>query len=367
MERFYLAALSGTYRLGHTKMTALINYFGDAVRAYEATAKELLATGLVSPGKCAKIIADRSKTYPKELETFCHKNQVNLLTLEDENYPMLLKNIQNPPTVLYVRGFLTNSDKVLSIVGSRKASSYGLKVAETFAQDLALAGLTIVSGGARGIDTAAHCGTLKACGKTIAVFGCGIDRVYPYENTKLFEQISENGALVTEFPPGTQPLPTNFPARNRIINGLSQGTLVVEAAKKSGAMITAEFAMDEGRDVYCVPGNIFTSTSAGPNSLIKDGAKLVDRPEDILEDFDFFPSKSQKNKIITSDLFSDFTTDDIEASNKVLKLLKFDEAITLEEIVAMSQMSLAVVSGILLNLQVSGFICEQTGKRYMRL
>lgn len=348
-------------------MTALINYFGDSVRAYEATTNELLATGLISPDKCAKIVANRRKTYPQDLETFCNNNQVHLLSIADENYPVLLKNIQNPPTVLYVRGFLTNSDKVLSIVGSRKASPYGLKVAETFAQDLALAGLTIVSGGARGIDTAAHCGALKACGKTIAVLGCGIDKVYPHENAKLFEQISENGAIVTEFPPGTPPSQTNFPARNRIINGLSQGTLVVEAAKKSGAMITSEFAMDEGRDVYCVPGNIFSSTSVGPNSLIKDGAKLVDRPEDILEDFDFFPKQPHKNKIITSDLFTDFTTDEIEASNKVLALLKLDEAITLEEIVAMTQMSLAVVSGILINLQVSGFICEQAGKRYMRL
>ncbi|MGE4589685.1 MAG: DNA-processing protein DprA [Acidaminococcaceae bacterium] len=366
-ERYYLAALDAVYNLSFKKTQLLIEHFGSITKAYEANAEELENTHLVSAEKCSKILATRQKEYPYSLKEFCINNGVTILTTEDRNYPFQLKNIQNPPSVLYVKGTISDIDKTVGIVGSRKATSYGLKVAETFAQDLSLAGLMVISGGARGIDTAAHKGALKNDGKTIAVLGCGIDVIYPYENDALFNQISENGAIITEFPPGMKPLAKNFPARNRIISGLSQGILVVEAAHKSGAMITAEFALDEGREVYCVPGSIFSPTSVGTNSLIKQGAKLVQRPEDILEDFHLLLQKQTKVKVEIPDLFSGMSQDDKSFTSIVLTVLSFNEAKTLEEIVADSGLPLNVISTVLLNLQVNGYVVEQIGKRYIRL
>ena len=365
-ERYYLAALCGTYQLSYKKTKALIQFFGNSARAYAANTQELISTGLLSRDKCEKIVHDRRKEFPEEIHSYCHNNHVKLLTTDDEDYPVQLKNIHNPPMVLYLKGQLKSLNKVLGIVGSRKASPYGVNVAETFAKDLALAGLTIVSGGARGIDTAAHKGALKAEGITVAVLGCGIDVVYPHENAHLFKQITYNGAIITEFPPGTEPLAQNFPARNRIISGLAQGVLVVEAAHKSGAMITAEFAMDEGRDVYCIPGSIFSPTSAGSHLLLKQGAKLVDRPEDILEDFHLLLREPPKNKDDMTDLFAELSKDCAEATKKVINNLSFSEAKSLEEIVVATKLPLNIISTVLLNLQVNGYISEKLGKRYIR-
>lgn len=365
-ERYYQAALCGTYQLSYKKTKALIQFFGNSARAYAANTQELISTGLLASDKCEKIVRNRRKDFPEEIRSYCRNNQVKLLTTDDEDYPVQLKNIQNPPTVLYMKGQLKCLNNVLGIVGSRKASPYGLNVAETFAKDLALAGLTIVSGGARGIDTAAHKGALKAEGITVAVLGCGIDVVYPHENVQLFKQITDNGAIITEFPPGTEPLATNFPARNRIISGLAQGVLVVEAARKSGAMITAEFAMDEGRDVYCIPGSIFSPTSVGSHLLLKEGAKLVDRPEDILEDFHLLLHKTPKNKDDMTNLFAGLSKDSADITNKIIETLSFSEAKSLEEIVFATQLPLNIISSVLLNLQVNGYISEQVGKRYIR-
>lgn len=362
-----MAALNAVCNLSFKKMQLLIKHFGSASKAYEANGQELSATHLFTSEKCSRILAARVKDYPEKLRVFCKTNGIAILTTEDSDYPLQLKNIQNPPSVLYVKGALPDTARAVGIVGSRKATSYGLKVAHTFAQDLALAGLTIVSGGARGIDTAAHKGALKADGKTIAVLGCGIDVIYPYENAGIFKQIAGNNAIITEFPPGTGPRSKNFPARNRIISGLSQGILVVEAARKSGAMITAEFAIDEGRDVYCIPGSIFSPTSVGTHSLIKQGAKLVQRPEDILEDFHLLLTREQEKKVDIPDLFSGMSKDYEFVTTRVLNALNFNEAKTLEEIVADSGLSLNEISSVLLNLQVNGYVAEQIGKRYIRL
>lgn len=366
-ERYYLAALNAVYNLSFKKTQILIEHFGCAAKAYEASAQELAATHLLTAEKCSKILASRVKEYPLKLQEFCESNGVEILTSADSKYPFQLKNIQNPPSVLYIKGVFPDTAKAVGVVGSRKSTSYGVKVASTFAQDLALAGLTIISGGARGIDTAAHKGAINTNGKTIAVLGCGIDVIYPYENAALFKQISKNGAIITEFPPGTKPLAKNFPVRNRIISGLSQGILVVEAARKSGAMITAEFAMDEGREVYCIPGSIFSPTSVGTHSLIKQGAKLVQRPEDVLEDFHMLLQKQPEEKCDMPDLFSGMSEDCELVTNKVISVLNFNEAKTLEEIVAVSGLPLNVISSVLLNLQVNNYVAEQIGKRYIRL
>ena len=208
-----------------------------------------------------------------------------LLTLNDEDYPNTLKAIDDAPAVLYIRGALTPTDDLaLSVVGTRKATQYGRDVAHDLCKRLAQHGITIISGMAQGIDSAAHLGALAGGGRTIAILGCGVDVVYPRENRDLAQKIIANGALVSEFPIGTQPIPTNFPRRNRIVSGMALGVLVIEAPEGSGALITAELAAEQGREVFAVPGNILNPMSRGANRLIQDGAKLVMQAEDILNE-----------------------------------------------------------------------------------
>jgi DNA processing protein len=214
-------------------------------------------------------------------------SQINILRSTDKEFPELLKKIYDPPNELYVKGDLSSlSGKCLAIVGTRKATEYGKRIARELAKGLAQCGLTIVSGLAEGIDTEAHKGALEAGGKTVAVFGCGIDRVFPVENTKLAEEIEKNGALVSEYGPGTYAAKWTFPRRNRIISGLSLGVVMVEGHWDSGAMITAKLALDEGREVFAVPGNVEIDQTKGPHWLIKQGAKLVENVDDILQEFD---------------------------------------------------------------------------------
>lgn len=229
-------------------------------------------------------------TIDKEI-ALIEKDGVSIITIDDERYPDNLRHIYSPPSLLYVRGNFAPEDYYnIAIVGSRRASLYGRQNAEKIARQLAERGFTVTSGMARGIDTFAHRGALKACGRTIAVLGCGINIIYPPENKNLMEEISHNGAVVSEFPMNTPPHRQNFPIRNRIISGLSLGVVVVEAAEKSGALITASFALEQGREVFSVPGRIDMPTSKGTSSLIKDGAKLVEGVEDILEELRSMPN-----------------------------------------------------------------------------
>ena len=221
----------------------------------------------------------------KERETLI-RQKISVVLLGEPEYPELLSHIYDPPPLLFVKGELPSKDILnIAVVGSRNPTPYGVKMAEQLGYDLALAGVTVVSGMARGIDSAAHRGALKAGGKTIAVLGTGIDIVYPKENLRLAGEIEQNGVLVSEFPLGTKPLKGNFPRRNRVISGMSHGVVVVEARKKSGALITADFALEQGREVFAVPGRADLSASFGTHKLLRDGAKLVERAEDIIEEF----------------------------------------------------------------------------------
>ena len=221
----------------------------------------------------------------EKYEKYILKNDIKIINISDDNYPAKLKNIYAPPITIFAKGdiSLLNS-KSIAIVGSREPSKYGIYVAEKFSKELSKEGITIVSGLARGIDTFAHVGALSSFGKTIAVLGSGIDVVYPKENAKYYREISEKGLIISEYIVGTAPESKNFPQRNRIISGLSDGVLVVEARKNSGTMITTDFALEQGKELYVIPGNITSNLSAGTNNLIKEGAKLVTDVYEILED-----------------------------------------------------------------------------------
>ena len=278
----WLASVEG---LGPVKKFALLNKFETAKRIYNATEKEILKVD----GMSDKIVQNMQKAKDAKLlekyEKYILKNDFKSINISDDNYPVKLKNIYAPPITIFAKGdiSLLNS-KSIAIVGSREPSKYGIYVAEKFSKELSKEGITIVSGLARGIDTFAHVGALSSFGKTIAVLGSGIDVVYPKENAKYYREISEKGLIISEYIVGTAPESKNFPQRNRIISGLSDGVLVVEARKNSGTMITTDFALEQGKELYVIPGNITSNLSAGTNNLIKEGAKLVTDVYEILED-----------------------------------------------------------------------------------
>ncbi|GAB4536801.1 MAG: DNA-processing protein DprA [Anaerolineae bacterium] len=280
----YWIGFSRVPGIGPVRLRALLDHFGDVRQAWEASSATLRALGF-DRRTIESFVVQRSRLDLAAELARVKQQGVTVLTWDSPNYPSLLMSIPDPPPVLYVRGeLLPRDDWALAVVGTRRATVYGREATRTLVSGLAASGVTIVSGLARGIDTHAHQIALDVGGRTIAVLGSGVDIIYPAQNYKLAHRIVENGALVSEYPLGTQPEGGNFPRRNRIISGLSLGVLVVEGSKRSGAMITADYAVDQGREIFAVPGSILNSNSAGPNQLIQQGAKLVTTLGDILED-----------------------------------------------------------------------------------
>lgn len=264
----------------------LLSVFDDAESIYSADAAEISAVADI-PKRTLSLLQNKDISEAQRIVSFCVHNNVGILTIKDNKYPSRLRRISTPPLVLYYRGNLPDFDNTvcIAVVGTRNATDSGRKIAYELSRDLSLAGVTVVSGMAYGIDAAAAEGAVDVGGHTIAVFGCGIDVVYPAPHELLMNRILVPGAVITEYPPHEPPKASNFPMRNRIISGLCQGTVVVEADFKSGALITAKYAGDEGRDIFAVPGNISSPVSYGPNLLIKEGARVVTSAEDIIMEY----------------------------------------------------------------------------------
>lgn len=285
-ERAYWVLLSSASGIGPIRFQNLLQLCGDAESAWRAPEVTLAQAGL-ERRTIEAIARQRKTTTPEQALARLDHLGITAVTLQDAGYPENLRLVADPPPVLFVRGTLISRDQhSVALVGTRRASPYGIHVADRLATGLAGADVTVVSGLAKGIDTAAHKAALRAGGRTIAVCGSGLDQVYPPENTNLARDITTQGALVTEFAPGIPPDAVNFPRRNRIIAGLSRLTVIVEAGERSGAMITADLALEQGRDVLAVPGDIFRDGSAGPNALLKQGATPVTCTDDILEALD---------------------------------------------------------------------------------
>jgi DNA processing protein len=278
---FFLRSVPG---IGNLLAKRLLDVFKTPQNIFEASAEKLLQIEGVTKRHAAAL---KNHKMPRkviaELDLLARKNY-RITTLTDPDYPRLLREIPDPPPFLYVSGQLNGSALIIAVVGSRNATEYGLTTTKNLCADLASLGITIVSGMARGIDTAAHVGAMAGGGKTIAVLGSGLERIYPAENTKLFHRISKNGAVVSEFDLLAEPEGHHFPLRNRIISGMSSGTVVVEATKKSGSLITARLAAEQNREVFAVPGSIQSFKSTGTHTLIKQGAKLVEHAQDIVEE-----------------------------------------------------------------------------------
>lgn len=355
--------------LGRSRVPQLIKFFGSAKALYCATEAQLKASRLCTDKQIYNFVNNRQDNYPQKLLHRCNELGIKIISIYDEEYPESLKEIHDPPLVLYVKGNLPLIKYGLAVVGSRESSAYGIKAASIFAQAFAREHIPVISGGARGIDTAAHQACMEAGGETVAVLGCGLDIAYPAENRNLFAEICSHGALVSEYPPGTSPLARNFPARNRIIVGLARGILVAEAAVKSGALITAHIAADENRDVYCIPGSIFAETSRGCHELIRTGAKLVEEPDDIFEDIvDWYQNNSvQQTLFAETDKQNENSAvirENISATGKVIINLLAQGSLSLDEITEQSGKTFAEISMELLDLQVMGLIATDQAQKY---
>ena len=280
----YWIGFSKVPGIGPARLRNLLDYYGDIQTAWQANPGELRAMGLDKRSVESLVKVRETLDLDVELARL-EKTNTSVLTWESDDYPKLLKNISDPPATLYIRGKLLPQDEwALAVVGTRRATTYGKECTRMLVNGLVENGITIVSGLAYGIDTEAHRTAVNAKGRTIAVLGCGVDIIYPAENRKLRQAILENGALVSEYPLGTKPESGNFPRRNRIISGLSLGVLFVEGSSQSGARITTDYALEQGREVLAVPGSILRKTGSGPNYLIQQGAKLVAGVGDILEE-----------------------------------------------------------------------------------
>jgi len=363
-ELFYLLALSFVPGVGRVLFLRLIERFGSGKAVFSAKRRELdQVPGLRDEAKEAIIRFDGKKKAEEELRK-AEALGISLLTIRDEDYPTLLYEIPDPPPILYIKGKLpSDDDPALAVVGTRTPSRYGKKVASELSEVLASLGVVIVSGLARGIDEEAHKAALSASGKTVAVLGSGLDVIYPRENKPLAERIAENGAVISEFPLGTAPERGNFPVRNRIISGLSLGTLVIEAWERSGALITAKLALEQNREVFAVPGNIDSRMSIGTNYLIKRGAKLVQCSDDVIEEFppkfrDRLISKEKEKREPLPDLSPE--------EERVYNELSPVDPLHIDRLAEVLDLSPSSLLPLLLSLEIKGLISQLPGNNYLR-
>ncbi len=357
---YYWLALNFIPGIGKVTYKRLIERFQTPQEVFRASPNQLAEVNGMNP----KTI-DALRNFPKKrVETelkLIEKYEVVLLTLEDPLYPSNLLNIYDPPPLIYVKGEIKKEDNfAVAVVGSRHPLTYGRSITQRISGELAENGVTVVSGLARGIDTSAHRGALSAGGRTIAVLGCGIDIIYPPENKELARAITKKGAIISEFPFSTPPLGTNFPPRNRIISGLSLGVVIVEAGKRSGSLITARFALEQGREVFAVPGDVSSPQSKGTNQLIKEGAKLVENASDILCEISLQleePLEKEKE-----------TQKDFGLSGQDLAIISVlgERPLDIDTIIQKTNLKANLVSSILLELELKGLIQQLPGKMFIR-
>ena len=366
-ELRYWLALTFAQSIGPITAKKLLADFRTPENIFKASSKELQRVGDIKESRARAITKfDSWDVVDRELEKM-DQTGVAALTYADSDYPESLRQIDDAPVLLYMKGRIINEDRFsLGIVGSRQMSMYGKMMAQNFASELAAKGLTIISGLARGIDTTAHKGALQAGGRSIAVLGCGIDTVYPPENEQLIADLAQNGAVISEFPLGTPPNRENFPRRNRLISGLSLGVLIVEAAAGSGSLITASYALEQGKDIFAVPGGITSKNSVGTNALIKKGAKLVQSVDDIL--LELTPLLKGLLRAGPRKMAGDFITDlsGLEISNEEKAICNAlgSEPRHIDAISRETGMATQKLLGIMLGLELKGVVRQAGGKRF---
>jgi DNA processing protein len=356
MDKRYWVGFNLVKGIGAVRLQALREHFGDLSVAWQAPLDALHAAGL-SPKIAERVLQIRASLNLDKYMARLDAQGIQILTWEDELYPRRLKEIDQPPPVLYMRGELRPEDFwSVAVVGTRRVSAYGRQVADELAMYLANNGVTVISGLARGVDAIAHQAALKAGGRTIAVLGCGVDRIYPPENAQLAQKMIASGALLSDYAPGTPPDASNFPPRNRIISGLSMATVVVEAGETSGALITAQFALDQGREVLAVPGNILAPQSKGTNRLIADGAHPLLSVQDLLEILDLrrVTERVEVQKILPGN----------ETEKKLLSVLT-QEPMHMDNIRNQTGLPIERVSATLVMMELKGLVRQVGGMNYV--
>ncbi|AOT68292.1 DNA-processing protein DprA [Geosporobacter ferrireducens] len=352
-ENVYIHWLHSIEGVGQKNLKKLMTAFQCGKNIFDASERQLKKVEGINQRIIHNILENKSQEQLQRIRDRISQLGIISKYMGDEGYPESLKNIYDPPFILHMRGNLFEQDiRAVAIVGARKASAYGKWAAYKLAGELAQRGIVVVSGMAYGIDTAAHKGALDAGGRTIAVLGCGVDICYPKTNYQLMEEIAAKGAVISEYALGTEPISGNFPARNRIISGLSKGVVVVEAGLKSGSLITAEMALEQGREVFAVPGNINNTMSAGSNKLIQEGAKLVASVEDILCELDIVPETITEKVAINLS----------ETEGKVYEKILERQPVHFEALSSMLGMDVHKISSIITILQIKGLIEQLPGK-----
>ncbi len=349
--------------LGNIGAHCLLKAFRSPANIFDAQLADLVSIDGINETVARNIIGRKFALDPEEEMVRIERAEGRIIPFDSPEYPVLLKEIHDPPVILYAKGKTIPHDSAfVAIVGSRNPTHYGKKVAAEIARDIAVAGLGVVSGMARGIDGAAHWGCLKGKGFTMGVVGTGLDVIYPRTNKKLFEAVWEHGAIITEFPMRTPPEPRHFPIRNRIISGTARGVVVVEATRRSGSLITGGQALEQGRDVFAVPGSVFSPKSGGTHYLIKQGAKLVERAEDVIEEI--YPGRflgavrSHGQEIKAHNEIT-------ELEEKTYELLT-DYPKHIDELVRELELDAGQLSAILLNLELYGLVKQLPGKMFVR-
>lgn len=347
MNTAYLLALHSIDGLGPIRLKAILKYFKDPKLAWEASAEQIMQVGIPKT-IVDRLVETRNKLEPESYAQKIAQSGIKWVTIFDKNYPKLLSEVYDPPTVLYYLGDLTGLSRNIAVVGTRKMTGYGKVATQQFTKGLVDAGVTVVSGLARGVDSQAHLTAVSENGKTVAVLGGGLYDIFPPENRGLAAKIASGfGAVISEFPPSYPSLPGNFPSRNRIISGLSEAVVVIEAAEDSGSLITAKLALEQGREVFAVPGPITSDLSKGPVNLIRQGAKAVFGPEEVLEELGINRVKSQESRVKNENIS--------EEEKKVLQSLE-NETRHIDEIGRQLNFTSAKISALLLKMEISGLV-----------
>ena len=376
--------------IGNHTIRRLLAAFGSAEKSVAATSEELAQIDGLTPDVRQQLIDGRSRApLAQELELI-DQHQCHIVTINDDAYPLLLKQIDDPPALLYIIGkFPLQDAPSIAIVGSRSPTEYGKTISQQLSHQLAERGITVVSGFARGIDTCVHRGALEAGGDTIAVFGCGLSIIYPETNRELAAEIIESGALISEFPMTMPPRGKNFPRRNRVISGLTLGTLVVEASERSGSLITARHAAEQGREVFAVPGQIFSGVSRGTHSLINQGATLINSVDDLLDTLPDYaqtlggespestrqpPSLKRPAKVVRPQPIEEKSTPtsqpktnlNLTPDEQVVLSAMDADSVHIDEITRVTQLSIGKVSSLLVMLELKGIVQQLPGKQFVK-
>lgn len=355
-EKRYWVGFNLVKGIGAARMRLLLDAFGDARSAWQAPAEQLMAAGL-GPKLVETLVKLRANVSLDSVWEWIIAQGIQVFTWKDEAYPTRLAEIPQPPPVIYTRGSLLSEDAwAVAVVGTRRVTSYGRQVAEEIATSLARSGITVVSGLARGVDAVAHQAALQAGGRSLAVLGCGVDRIYPPENRRLAEQLIEHGALISDYAPGTAPDSANFPPRNRIISGLVKAVIVVEAGKTSGALITAAFAAEQGREVFAVPGSIYAPQSVGTNLLLQQGARPYLNSQDVLAVLNLAQVTEQRS------LRASIPADPVEA--RLYATLGL-EPLHIDEIRRQADLPIEKVSAALVMMELKGLVRQVGGMQYI--